>query len=262
MEANNRIGSIVAGLDAEALNQLNNSQADFDGVFQGGGNANVFAAGAGAANALLSGAIIQYMTQLIMENTVAYAAEKLASIQPPDILGMAAQKIASYLISAGDIMKELLLNKDEKNALDVINLRMKLINKINDLVGETIKKVIDKISEKIKPLAEKIESILKYAAQGIVWVDQQLVNLANMIIKSAQKEIDESAAAIQKTLNDMGENIAERFASQQADVINNKIKDSIRKQLMTAQRAIQKAKAKAITNATKAVMQLLATLGI
>ena len=262
MEADGRIGSIVAGLDGDSLNQLNNMGSDFDSVFQSGGNANVFAAGTGAANALLTGAIVQQMTAMIMEGTVGYAMKALASIKPPDILGKAAQVMSDFLISAGDLMKELLLNKDELNALNVIELRLGLIKKIKNFLAQIINKVLEKIAKKLEPLAKKIESILKYAAQGIIWVDQQLTTLANMIVKSAQTEIDKCVAAIQKKIDDIGDRIAERFAKQLASVINNKLKDAIRKQLMKAQKAIQQAKAKAITMATKAIMTLLANLGI
>lgn len=261
--------SILGGLDADSLHQLESQQTDFDGIFQGGGNPNNFGAGVAAASDLLTGKIVQQMMAVIGQEVEKYLALKIQSLalSAADIVGVADQLVAKYTLTFGDIMTELTKDATEQmndlrnpDGTAVKAMTEEASNLINGLVTDLKNKINKKID--INKITEKVNSILNYAAQGPIWLESQLVALATMIVKSIQKEIDNSSESIAKQKEELVNKLASNIALQQAEIENEKLRQTARNTINEANRLKISAEITAEAASREALLQLAAILGL
>lgn len=263
MEDNNRIGSIVSGLDPNIQQTLAAQGMNFDEVFQGGGNANNFVAGVAAANSILTGQIVSAMISMITDAVGSYLTEAInKALAMPDIGGLIAEQMSLELPSIDSLFNELSINAEDAISDAVSNIQNAGLAAIVDFVNEKIGDLEKRIKEKIDmaKIQKKIESILKYMAQGPIWVDANLTALANMIIKSAIKEIDASLEALEKEKQRMIESFVTQIVSLQIAPKIEQLKVKAKNKIDAVIRPIEALKDLAIKKAAAEANEIMVSI--
>lgn len=225
----------------------------------------------GGAEALAAApAIAAQLAAQIVGNVSVYATEKLGKVMaeilmpptPGEIFGKAGQEVSKFLKSAGDIMKELSSDSEKQNSDDAKK-------KQEEAIAEKAKKQKEKanaMKKRVQAVVAKVQeqciNLQKYITQGEAWVEKN----ANEIEAKAKKQIDEVVdKQVAKILEDKKkfiDGMADGIAKRTADVTNKALKKLTKEKLdkinAEKQKVINKAKAKV----GKALLNLMATLGL
>lgn len=207
---------------------------------------------------LLSGEIAMY--------AASYIGTKVGDLLAPPNIGDIQAKMSSYLgdyiENPADIIKELM---SPMELLDVNSLK----SDINDLIGglqamvaEKVGEMMDKVNEYVDEAVEAINSVTAYIAKGPAWVEAQL----DMINNKAKSSIDEFVGKYYNTLNAEKQKFidaqAEKLAKKMAAKMNEKIFKTTFEMIKKPQQLLAQAKAKAMSAAKDALLNLKATIGL
>ena len=210
------------------------------------------------------------VVQQVITNVSTYAAEKIAKtmaelIMPPtpeEILGKANKEVSKFLMSVGDIMKELSSNSESLNADDAAN---KVKNAISEKAKKHLEKV-QKLKENVNEIVGDVYDQCKNIQDGILKGEKWLEDNANEIESKAKetidKLIDEQAGKILAEKQKFIDGIADGIAKRTADVANKALKKITKEKLDKINAAKQKAIAKAKAAIGKATLNLMALLGL
>lgn len=225
----------------------------------------------GGAEALIAAPVIvtQIATQ-IATNVSTYAAEKLGKamaevLMPPtpdEISSLVEKKVSKKLKSAGVILKEVSSDSEEQNSEDAkkkqeesINENAKKQKENSNVMKQRIKYIVDGIPEKCVNLQK-----------NIIKGEKSVKNEAENIEKKAKERIDEIIKIqVDKILKDKEEfidGIADGMAERIADKTNKDIKKSTKERIDKTNADKQKIKIIAKSKVGKALLNLMATLGM
>ena len=225
----------------------------------------------GGTEALIAApAIVTQIAMQIATNLSAYAAEKLGKamaevLMPPtpgEIFGKAGQEVSKFLKSAGDIMKELSSDSEKQNSDDALKKQEEAINEKAKKQKEKANAMKKQVQDVVAKVQEQCINLQKYITQGEVWAEKN----ANEIEAKAKKQIDEVVdTQVAKILNDKKEFIdgmADGIAKRTADVLNKALKKLTKEKLDKINAAKQKVTNVAKAKVGKALLNLMATLGL
>ena len=225
----------------------------------------------GGAEALAAApAIAAQLTAQIVGNVSVYAAEKLGKVMaevlmpptPGEIFGKAGQEVSKFLKSAGDIMKELSSDSEKQNSDDAKKKQEEAIDEKAKKQKEKANAMKKQVQDVVAKVQEQCINLQKYITQGEAWAEKN----ANEIEAKAKKQIDEVVdTQVAKILDDKKEFIdgmADGIAKRTADVANKALKKLTKEKLDKINSAKQKVTNVAKAKVGKALLNLMATLGL
>lgn len=225
----------------------------------------------GGAEALIAApAIAAQITAQIVSNVSTYAAEKLGKtmaevLMPPtptEILGKAGQEASKFMKSAGDIIKELSSDAEKQNSEDAKKKQEEAINEKAKMQKEKANAMKKQVQDVVDKVREQCANLQKYITQGEGWVEKN----ANEIEEKAKKQIDEvidvQATKILEDKKKFIEGMADGIAKRTADTANQTLKKITKEKLDKINAAKQKVTNVAKAKVGKALLNLMATLGL
>lgn len=225
----------------------------------------------GGAEALIAAPVIvtQIATQ-IATNVSTYAAEKLGKemaevLMPPtpdEISSLVEKKVSKKLKSAGVILKEVSSDSEEQNSEDAKNKQEEAIN-------ENAKKQ----KEKANAMKQRVQDIVANAQEECNKLRKDYIKESKRFKKDAEdiedkaKErinevIDKQVAKILEDKKEFIDGMAEGIAERIADKTNKDIKKSTKERIDKTNADKQKIKIIAKSKVGKALLNLMATLGM
>lgn len=215
-------------------------------------------------------ALAAQVTSQVAINVTTYAIEKLQNVlvelitppTPGEIFGKAAQEATKFIKSAGELMKELSSDSEQQNSDDALKKQEEAINEKAKKQLEKVNKLKKNIQDIIAKVPEQCANIQKFISQGPEWVE----NTANDIEEKAKKQIDEKVfVQANKILEDKRKfinNMADGIARRTADVANKTLKKLTKEKIDKINASKQKAINTAKSKVGKALLNLMASLGL
>ena len=225
----------------------------------------------GGTEALIAApAIVTQIAMQIATNLSIYAAEKLGKAMaevlipptPQEIFGKAEKEVYEFLKSAGDIMKKLSSDSEQQNSDDAKKKQEEAIN-------ENAKKQ----KEKANAMKKRVQDIVANAQEECIKLQEDYVKEskkfkedAEAIERKAKNRIDEVIdTQVSKILNDKKEFIdgmAKGIAKRTANEANKALEKLTKERVDKINAAKQKIKIIAKSKIGKALLNLMATLGM
>lgn len=231
----------------------------------------VYGAIEGGTEALVNAPVIAaQLAEQIISNVSIYATEKLGKamaeiLMPPtpdEIFSKAGQEVSKFLKSAGDIMKELSSDSEKQNSDDAKKKQEEAIDENARKQKEKAAAMKKQIQDIVAKVQEQCINLQKYITQGEDWAEKN----ANEIESKAKKRIDEVInAQVAKILGDKEKFIAgmaDGIAKRTADIANKNLKKLTKKKVDKINAAKQKVMIIAKSKVGKALLNLMATLGL
>lgn len=225
----------------------------------------------GGAEALVAApAIATQLTAQIVINVSAYAAEKLGKamaeiLMPPtpdEIFGKAAQEVSKFLKSAGDIMKELSSDSEQQNSEDAKKKQQEAIDEKAKKQKEKANAMKRQVQNVVDKVQEQCINLQKYITQGETWAERNANEIETKAKKQIDEVIDKQVAKILDDKKDFIDGMAEGIAKRTADVANKNLKKLTKEKVDKINAAKQKVTNIAKSKVGKALLNLMATLGI
>lgn len=226
---------------------------------------------AGGAEAIAAApAIAAKLVEQIVTNVSTYAAEKLGKVMveilmpptPDEIFGKAAKEVPKFIKGVGDLMKELCTDSESQNSNDAMNKQIEAITEKAKKQIEKALKLKEQVQDIVNEIKEKCANLQEYITQGEQWAERN----ANEIEAKAKKRIDEKIdVQVAKILEDKKmfiDGISDGIAKRTADVANKVLKKLTKEKLDKINAAKQKIINAAKAKIGKALLNLMATLGI
>lgn len=225
----------------------------------------------GGAEALASVPLIatQIVTQVVT-NVSMYATEKIGKalvevIMPPspaEIFGKAAQEATKFIKSAGELIKELTSDCEQLNLDDAKKMQEEAIKEKAKKQMEKVNAMKKQVQTVVSAVQTQCENLQKYITQGEAWVEKN----ANEIEEKAKKRIDEvidvQVAKILYEKKKFIEGMAEGIAKRTADIANKTLKKITKEQIDKINAIKQKIIITAKALIGKALLALMAALGL
>lgn len=215
-------------------------------------------------------AIATQITAQIITNVSVYAAERLGAamaevLMPPtpdEIFSKAQKETSKFIKNAGDIMKELSSNSEKQNSDDAKKKQEEAINENAKKQKENAAAMKAQIEKIVSGVESQCENLKKHITQGYDWAEKN----ANEIESKAKNRIDEVInTQVSKILNDKKEFIdgmADGIAKRTADEANKNLKKLTKERVDKINADKQKIKIIAKSKIGKALLNLMATLGM
>ena len=225
----------------------------------------------GGAEALVAApAIATQLTAQIVTNVSAYAAEKLGKamaeiLMPPtpdEIFGKAGQEVSKFLKSAGDIMKELSSDSEQQNSEDAKKKQQEAIDEKAKKQKEKANAMKRQVQNVVDKVQEQCINLQKYITQGETWAERNANEIETKAKKQRDEVIDKQVAKILDDKKDFIDGMAEGIAKRTADVANKNLKKLTKERVDKINAAKQKVKNIAKSKVGKALLNLMATLGL
>ena len=286
----NQNNNIIGGLDAETVNALKSVQKNFNDDFMNGSSTSGFreykesgdktklasvednlsgiATGINSASNLIDSVItpklISYATTYITGIVMTYMTEATTSMLSFDasaIAKKAANIIPQHLLTVGEITKELLTTRESMNDELLKETENKLIEDINNKIGDSVGKVNKDIKGELEKINGTIAEISYYAQMGPVWVQSKLDLAMSKIIENCLSKIGKVRDTVNKQKEDTINNLAETKGKQMASSTNEKLKSSTKESMDEVNKKKQEALTKVKTQVINAKMKIFALIG-
>lgn len=225
----------------------------------------------GGLDALAEAPVIamKLSTQLAT-NVSLHAAEKLQGAladilippTPADILGKAMGEVSKYRKTVGKMLEELNKDAEQTNAEEEEKQQEEAIKEKAKKQKEKIARMKERVQKIVGDVQEQCANISYFITSGEPWVEKQV----EIIEKKANKRIDEVIdAQVKKILEEKEafiDGIAEGLAKSTADKLNKKLKKMTKEKLEKINRKKQKIANIAKSKVAKALLNLMASMGL
>lgn len=225
----------------------------------------------GGLDALAEAPIIamKLSTQLAT-NVSLHAAEKLQGAladvlippTPADILGKAMKEVSRYRKTVGQMIEELNKDSEKTNAEEAEKQQEEAISEKAKKQRKNAARMKERVQKIVADVQEQCANISYFITSGEPWVKKQ----AEIIEKKANKRIDEVIdAQVKKILEEKQEfidGIAEGLAKATAKEVDKKLKNMTKEKLEKINRNRQKIANIAKSKVSKALLNLMASMGL
>lgn len=271
---------IISGLDNETVSAMKAAQTNWNDAFKEGattdtfkeqsvgenmsGIANGIANSAQLINSVITPNLVSYTVSYVTNVLTSYMTETITSMVSFDgsaIISYAGQMMPNYLLSAGDILNNLLQPRELLNDLQIQDLQNKLFEQINNVIGDKIKVVTDKINTGLEKVAPAIADISYYSQLGPAWVQSKIDLAIAQAVETPIKGMTEAREAVNKQKEELIKNIGNKMGKQLADKTNKKIKETTKDKLDKVEKTKAEAMAKAKTLLINVKLKLFAIIG-
>lgn len=225
----------------------------------------------GGAEALIAvPAIAAQITAQITSNVSTYAAEKLGKamaevLMPPtpdEIFGKAGKEVSKFLKSAGDMMKKLSSDSEQQNAEDAKKKQKDAINEKAKKHKEKVAAMKKQVQDIVAKVQEQCINLKKYMTQGEDWVEKNANEIESKAKERIDEVIDKQVSKILKDKKEFIDGMADGIAQRTADVANKKLKKLTKEKLDKINAAKQKVMIVAKSKVGKALLNLMAAMGL
>jgi len=265
---------ILDGLDITTLNALKEAQKDWNGDFKSGEKTNVLdnlkeiESNTSSAMQLVDAIITPKLTTYVSAYITNVVAEKMNSamkemlyFDASSIVNNVSKYMPEYLMSAGDLMGELLKSREEMNDSLVEDTQKKLVEDINDYISNATSNVASNINSELEKVVPTMQSIAKYSQMGPAWVQKSVDKAVAKILSNTTSFIDDATAKINLQKEKFINSLSRTLAQKKSDEINEKSKESTKDQLDDIAKKKSEAISKAKTAITNAKLKLFALIG-
>lgn len=271
---------IISGLDNETVSAMKAAQTNWNDAFKDGATTDTFkeqstgenmsgiANGIGNSAQLIESVItpnlVTYAVSYVTNVLTSYMTETITSMVAFDgsaIISYAGQMMPQYLLTAGDILNNLLQPRELLNDMQLQDMQNQLIDQINNVIGDKIKVVTDKINEGLEKIGPAIADISYYSQLGPAWVQSKIDLAIGQAVKTPIKGMTEARDAVNKQKEELIKNIGDKMGKKLADKANEKIKKTSKATLDEVEKKKQEAMAKAKTLIINVKLKLFALIG-
>ena len=258
--------------------KINDGAVDASSAFLSGETTTVFstaaaggatvAAGAGAAQLAteVGPQLVAQVVASVTTNAAAKVGQALGEVLAPpsiaDISAKAASAINNYVMSAGDLMKELLADSEDNQDNAQLDNMKKSCDETYSEISAKAANMKKKVDELLGPVEEQCQKITAYIIQGPEWVTRKLNWIEEEANKNVNEFIDTQKQQILDKKNGFIESQAEGLAQRKAEIINQETRKKLKKQIDEIKILKEKAIIKAKALVGKALLNLMATLGL
>lgn len=231
----------------------------------------VYGAIEGGAEALTEAPLIaMQLTTQIVNNVSTYAAEKLGKamaevLMPPtpdEIFSKAGQEVSEFLKSAGDIMKKLSSDSEQQNSDDAKKKQEEAINENAKKQKEKANAMKQRVQDIVNWVQDQCVNLQNFITQGKEWVQNGAEDIEDKAKERIDEVIDKQVAKILEDKKEFIDGMAEGIAERIADKTNKALEKLTKERVDKINANKQKIKIIAMSKVAKALLNLMATLGM
>lgn len=225
----------------------------------------------GGLDALAEAPVIamKLSTQLAT-NVSLYAAEKLQKAMteilipptPADILGEAMGEVSKYRKTVGEMIANLNKDSEKTNAEEEEKQQEEAIEEKAKKQKENAVSLKERVQNIVADVQEQCANISYFITSGEPWVEKQVENIEKKAKERIDKVIDASVEKILEEKEDFIEGMAEGLAKATADKLNKKEEKLTKEKLEKINRNRQKIANIAKSKVAKALLNLMASMGL
>lgn len=212
---------------------------------------------------------ISYIGKDLVETLTGYCISRFNTYISTDyalsLLGTYTKSTAAYTAQYTKnpvlMMEELTQNSEDltkgKQESESKNNILAIIEKVNSILSVVMKK-LKKIMDEIQPYTTELR---KYVIYGPDYIESELISLYKVYLNKGLAIIDKYIGLVLTEINNIIDDnalISGKFAAQQINAMQERL---LKQNMDTANKTISKGKMKAMSEANKAIMNLLAVIG-
>ena len=262
---------IISGLDNETVSAMKATQKNFNDDFINGNSTSGFVGilnGVNAANNLIDSVItpklVTYVTSYVTNIVMSYMTQsvtEMLSFDGSKIISYASKLMPNYLLSAGDILQNLLKTRESMNDELLNDTQQELFNKVNDEISKQVGNITDTVNKQLEKIGPTISNISYYSQMGPVWMSSKLDLATSKIIEQSMKTIGDGRDRVIKQRDKLIERVADAEAKKLAEKQNDKLQKQTKDQLDELEKKKQDAMNKVKTQLINVKLKLFAIIG-
>lgn len=262
---------IISGLDNETVSAMKATQKNFNDDFINGNSTSGFVGilnGVNAANNLIDSVItpklVTYVTSYVTNIVMSYMTQsvtEMLSFDGSKIISYASKLMPNYLLSAGDILQNLLKTRESMNDELLNDTQQQLFNKVNDEISKQVGNITDIVNKQLEKIGPTISNISYYSQMGPAWMSSKLDLATSKIIEQSMKTIGDGRDRVIKQRDELIERVADAEAKKLAEKQNDKLQKQTKDQLDELEKKKQDAMNKVKTQLINVKLKLFAIIG-